>query len=213
MRYRLLARLRWLATMPMCLLLHLPGQDVAGPVIVTVRCAGQGLAMALEKGGQVEDPPVVDIAVGTPQSPVVRIGAEMAPHVFVHQHLQIDVQLPVGANDDIGAHAAQRGHVAAGIPDLHIGRVIGDVRIDDIFRGIGQPFRKGLWRRALPLPHLRRNIFRYIGQSFRQGLRRCRSLVPQLRRHDEYPDAAAQYDPEPVPVAKSWHARAPFSDP
>lgn len=45
-------------------------------------------------------------------------------HIFVHQALQIDVQLAVGTNDHIGAHADVWGHIAVGVIDCNVTAIV-----------------------------------------------------------------------------------------
>lgn len=156
------------ADMP--LLEHPPGDDVAGVIVVSTQAARQRLPVADEEGGQIEDPPVVDVRIRPAQPPLVRVGEKMRGHVLVHQHLQIDPEPAIGAHDHIGANAAVGRHVAVGIGNLHVGGIVDDRGIDDIFGRVCQPFEEGPRRQApCRLPRQARHA-----QAMRQ----------QERRHD-----------------------------
>ena len=53
---------------------------------------------------------VVVCALGAPFFEILR---EMPCHVFVDEPLQVDIELAIGANDDIAEHTAIRWDIAA----------------------------------------------------------------------------------------------------
>lgn len=64
-----------------------PGDYVSGPVGGSVAAERQGQALAAEPGHQVRYAAVIDVAVGTFHSPLLRVGREVATHVLVHRLL------------------------------------------------------------------------------------------------------------------------------
>src|SRR5688572_13490644 len=78
-----------------------PGDDVAGAVVGAAPGDGERGSFAAEEGGQVGDAAVIDVRVRAAKTPVFRIEAEGRLHVLVHQHLQVDAGVAIGANDDV----------------------------------------------------------------------------------------------------------------
>ena len=62
---------------------------------------------------QVRHPPVINVLVWALQAPFFEILREMPFHVFVDEPLQVDIELAIGANDDIAEHTAIRWDIAA----------------------------------------------------------------------------------------------------
>ena len=60
--------------------------------------------MTTEKSHQVWHPAVINISIGSFQSPVLGILAEITFHVFMNLFLQIDVQFPISTDDDVGTY-------------------------------------------------------------------------------------------------------------
>ena len=58
--------------------------------------------------------------------PLPRIGGVVGYHVFMYFLLQINAHGPVRANDFIGTDACVGAHIAAGIRDANISRVVAD---------------------------------------------------------------------------------------
>ena len=48
---------------------------------------------------------MIDVGIGTGEAPLLGIGREGSFHILVNEHLQIDVGLAEGADDDVGADA------------------------------------------------------------------------------------------------------------
>ena len=67
--------------------------------------------MAPEKHFQVRQAPVVDIGVGPFESPPFRIPRPGRTHVVMDALLQVDPELALVADHDIGAHAAVERHI------------------------------------------------------------------------------------------------------
>ena len=60
------------------------------------------------------------------EAPERRVGAECTTHILVYLDLEIDSELSVGPDHDVGADANRRGDVAPGVGDPAIRAVIGD---------------------------------------------------------------------------------------
>ena len=70
---------------------------------------------------------MVDIGIRPRQAPAARIAAESAPHVLVHQLLQVGAASRAQrTHDHVGAHAAFDGHVASRVGQRAIAAVVDD---------------------------------------------------------------------------------------
>ena len=68
---------------------------------------------------------MVDIAIGAPQPPILRIGPEIGTHVGIYKGLQIDAQrVAEGTDHDIGAHTFCALDVTVRETEDAVGRVI-----------------------------------------------------------------------------------------
>src|SRR5262244_2573186 len=59
-----------------------PRDNIAGFIVCTVCGDRNGFAFALEVGHQVWDAAMVNVGVGLFESPAIRIGGEVARHIF-----------------------------------------------------------------------------------------------------------------------------------
>ena len=88
-----------------------PDDQVAGAEMARILAGGDRRAMPAEKGGQVRYPAVVDVGVRALQRPFggMRIGVPVGADVVVDQLLQVDAELAVDADDDVGAAPRSSG--------------------------------------------------------------------------------------------------------
>src|ERR1700752_2657994 len=80
---------------------------------------------------EIRQAPVIDVAIGSRQSPTLRVLIEGRAHVLVNERLEIDACVAKRAHDDIGADAALERHGAARIVELAIVAVV-DLRDTDL---------------------------------------------------------------------------------
>jgi hypothetical protein len=76
--------------------------------------------VAPEKGGEVGNPPVVNVGVRPGQAPGFRILAESRLHVFMNENLKINANGPESPYQNIRAHSAFQWNVTSWICDLFI---------------------------------------------------------------------------------------------
>ena len=77
--------------------------------------------MAPEEDLQIADAAMVDVGIGTAQSPIPGIGGKIGTHVLMDKLLQIAPKgIAVGADHHIGAYAAVARNIAVriGHPDI-----------------------------------------------------------------------------------------------
>jgi len=101
-----------------------PDHEVAGDVIGSTSCDRKLLSLALEEDHEIGDTAVVDVGVGREMAPIGGIASGRFLFVLVDEHLEIDLHLAQGADDDVGADAPIQRHVAAGVGDLHISGIV-----------------------------------------------------------------------------------------
>ena len=94
---------------------EVPGNDIAGLVIRAVRRGRNGFTSTRKEGLQIGNASMVDIRVGSFQSPFLRISREVRRHVFVNFLLQVNAGISKCSNNDVRARASVGRHVAAGI--------------------------------------------------------------------------------------------------
>ena len=88
------------------------GDNVAGQVVFGECRDRQALSDALEEAAQGFSAAVIDIAVARTDAGLL------------HRHLQVDSQLTIGPDHDVGADSIERGNVAARIGDGAVGGVV-----------------------------------------------------------------------------------------
>ena len=101
-----------------------PGHDIARPIGFRVARDRQDLSVTGEEHRKIQHPPVINVPIGTGQTPIARIGREGFAHVLVDEKLEIDAHAPVGADDHIGADAANHRHVTSGKGDDGVAGVV-----------------------------------------------------------------------------------------
>ena len=118
--------------------------EIAGAVVGGVLRDGQVLPAALEKRHQIQHAPMVDVGIGFPQAPMLRIGGPGPRHVFVDFLLQIEAHPTESADRHIAAHAAFERHIAAGILERGVGRIVRQ-RLSNLGLGRDQKSRDLRW--------------------------------------------------------------------
>ncbi len=101
-----------------------PADDIAWQKCVRGSVLRQSGPVPLEKGLQIENPAVINVAVGPAQAPATRISGKGGAHVLVHQLLQVYASGAEGPHHDIRADAAIRRNIAIGIGECDIARIV-----------------------------------------------------------------------------------------
>jgi hypothetical protein len=81
---------------------------------------------------------MIDVAIRPFQPPKLGIGIERAPHVLVQFALQVDTDAAEGAHHHVGTDAGPQRHVAAGIVERDVSRVVGRGHADLFHRLVRQ---------------------------------------------------------------------------
>lgn len=102
----------------------IPANDVAGTVILWSGRAAERRTETGEKGHEIRNTPMIDVSISAFHPPELRIHGEVRTHVLVHFLLQIDAQLAIGTNHYISANAFACRHIALGVSDAEIRRVV-----------------------------------------------------------------------------------------
>ena len=101
------------------------GHEVSGLVVGRLLRHRKRPALALEEALQVRNAPMVDVAVGRLESPVLRVGVEVSLHVLVDEPLQIaPLRIAHRTDHHIDADALFARNVPVRIGELLIGRHI-----------------------------------------------------------------------------------------
>jgi hypothetical protein len=67
---------------------------------------------------------MVNVGIGTGESPDIRVFPEITFHVFVNLHLQVNPEFTVRPDDDIGTDAAVVGDIPSRVPNRIICGII-----------------------------------------------------------------------------------------
>ena len=101
------------------------GHEVAGLVVGRILLHRKRPPLPLEEALQVRNAPVVDVAVGRLESPVLRVGVEVSLHVLVDEPLQIaPLRIAHRPDHHIDADALLARNISVRIGELLIGRHI-----------------------------------------------------------------------------------------
>src|SRR3546814_15752213 len=74
---------------------------------------------------------MIEIAIGAPQLPILRIGSKIGTHVGVYKGLQVGAErIAEGADHDVGAHALRAVDIAVREAEDAISGVIGQRHAD-----------------------------------------------------------------------------------
>src|SRR3546814_17879498 len=77
-------------------------------------------------GRKVGHAAVVDVAIGAPELPILRISSKIGTHVGIYKGLQIHAErIAKGADDDVGAHALRAVDIAVREAQPAIGGSLG----------------------------------------------------------------------------------------
>src|SRR5215469_5055436 len=95
-------------------------------VIAGERCDGKGFPVTTKENDEIGHPAMIDVRIGVTHNPapLSRIGGEVTLHVFVDFFLEIDADAAVRANDLVGTNTCVGGHIAAGVSDANISRIV-----------------------------------------------------------------------------------------
>ena len=110
---------------PETLSIQIPSHQITGEEILIV-APFDFSAATLEIRLQIRNPTMVDIFVGTTQSPELRVSRKRGRHVLMHERLEIDPDRAVGPNHHIRADAGVSGNIATGVFQRNIGGIIPD---------------------------------------------------------------------------------------
>src|SRR6476659_6568647 len=69
---------------------EVPGNNIAGLIIATIGRYSDRFSTSSKKGLQIWNSSMVNVCVGTFQSPFLRIGCKIRRHVFMDLFLQVD---------------------------------------------------------------------------------------------------------------------------
>ena len=78
-------------------------------------------------GFEIEHAVMIDVGVGLARAPgpACRISVESSMHILMHQFLQIETKGIAGrSNDHIGSDTSRARHIAAGVADGSVARVV-----------------------------------------------------------------------------------------
>src|SRR3546814_2390330 len=89
------------------------GEEVARPPVGGIAGDRERSALSAPIGRKVGHAAMIDIAIGAPQLPILRIGSKIGTHVGVYKGLQVGAErIAEGADHDVGAHALRAVDIA-----------------------------------------------------------------------------------------------------
>ena len=94
---------------------EVPGHDIAGLVVAAIGGHRDRFAATIKEGLQVWNASMVDVCVGTFQSPFLRIGRKIRRHIFMDFFLQVDASVAKRSDNNIRAGSGIGRHIAAGV--------------------------------------------------------------------------------------------------
>ena len=113
---------------------------------------GNDFPCRVKKRHQVGHAAVVDVGVRPGKAPVFRVRGEMRFHVLVDDLLQVDPDRPERADHHVRADAPVRRHVAAGVLQIDVSRVVEHGGADlgvGVFQHLAQLGGAFVFRRSL----------------------------------------------------------------
>jgi hypothetical protein len=94
-----------------------PNNEISRRVVFCLGRNRENDALAGEEGLKIQNSPMVDVRVGSTETPVVRKRVKMGPHFFVDILLEIDPEFTIGPDDEVRADTNVARGITVGVGD------------------------------------------------------------------------------------------------